>query len=489
MKLSLSNPIVLFAALLVPCLAQENEPNNTIPTADSLPLNSQLIAASLSPRSDIDFWSFQMPSDGVVDLTLGQTSGSGSSLVQIAGLLQSVGGTELIDFVALDGRTASSTARVGLTRLDEAGAVITYVLQVAVAQFGSAQSYNLSATFTSDSFYEIEPNNSSTESRFIEIGETYQGLTNNTDDNDWFVFALDRDADVRISLRKDAQGPQTGPGHAFALYSSEIGATPIRQNVLSSGSLEALILEGLPARDSSGEQIGYFLQIARNTAVPAPQEYQLTVTATEGNFFEKLPNGSISTANPLLSLNGQNYSGRIAPRGDTDIFSFQLAVSGEVTVTLAKNWTVSSNLSRFEVEVYADSNLNSRLTSFLVRGDRLSNGITLDLSRFKSNGSTVETYYVLVKEGTSYTTGLDEYSLSVVGPGAIQELQIRRTSQSADGRSLNIVFDSVAATQYTVQSSRNLRNWSFVRNLTGSAGQSTTQVPIGSGNQYFRIIK
>ena len=94
MKISLSLSLLL-ASFLTPCLAQEIEPNDTIPTATSLPLNGQVNSASLSPRSDLDFWSFQMPSDGFVDLTLGQSTGSGTTLVQIAGLLQAVNGTDL----------------------------------------------------------------------------------------------------------------------------------------------------------------------------------------------------------------------------------------------------------------------------------------------------------------------------------------------------------------------------------------------------------
>lgn len=492
MTKSINYPLLLLLvnlACALPSFGQESEPNNTIATADSLVLNGQLNAGSLSPRSDVDFWEFQMPSDGFVDLTLGQSSGSGSSLAQIAGLLQAADGDELIDFVSLNGLIASSTTRVGLPRANEDGAVITYVIQVGVAQFGDAQSYTLSGAFTSDSFYETEPNNQSQDSQIIEIGETYSGVTNNTDDEDWFAFGLEEDGDVRISLRKDVQGPQTGPGHQFTLFSTAIPTSAIRQNVLSSGDLESLILEGLPARDASDQQIAYLLVVTRSAAVPASQTYQLTVTVNDEGFFESIPNGSFATANPLSSLIGQNYSGRIAPRGDTDIFSFQLDDDGEVAITLSKDFIVDSNLSRFEVEIFADVNLNNPIASFLVRGDRLSNGVTLNLDRFRSNGTTIETYYALVREGTTFTEGLTDYSLSVVEIAAIQELEIRSVNRAADGGMLMFTFGSIPGTQYTLQSSTDLQSWTFVRTLTGSAGQTTVQVPITTENEFFQVTR
>ena len=479
--------LLILCAASTSLFANESEPNDTPATADLLPLDGTICNATLEPRSDVDGSAFQMPSDGYVDITLGQSTGSGSNLVQIAGLLQAADDlTTLIDVVALNGRTASSTIRVGLPRNGPDGSVRTYLLQVAVAQFGNVQAYSLSATFVADATYEHEPNNIPDSAQTIVLGETYQGSTSRSDDQDWFRFQIGEDSDLSISLSKDSRTDQIGPAHEFSLFSTLSPSTPIRQGVLRINDLQAAFIEGLPAQDDSGSPVDYFLVIVPDSGTP-DSTYNLTLDATPGRFFERSPNESLSTANELRSTAGELHLGRIAPRTDQDYYQFQLEESGEVEISISKEQLIDSSLSRFELEVFAERDLSNPLARILLAGDESERSITLDLSSLVPGTSRSEIYYLVVGQGSAYSSDLVDYRVSVTAPGSGRLLAINDVSLDRARNMLNIAFDSTPGTVYTIESSDDLKDWDVVNTVTSQGSRTATEVSVSGERIYFRI--
>ena len=308
----------LLIALFTPLFAgTEVEPNEDFHNAGTLPLNGNNCSGVVTQTNDSDLWLFNIPSDGEVTFRLSQSAVPGFSAVQFGAIIIERFGdsAEIIGVMSLDGLTQFTTRKVGLgKRRTGATQDRTYGVIITSGSFTQPrQSYLISATHSPKSEIEHEFNDGANVAQPIALDTPYQGESFSDEDQDWFQFNLASDSDVRIQLQKDSTSPSFGPRHIFILTSSEAPQTPLASADLTIGEFQDSFTEGLPAKDSSGAIITYYVSILPDNGKPV-EPYFLTVTATPGKYFEKSPNGSLSTSQALTdTAGGKNLGESQAP--------------------------------------------------------------------------------------------------------------------------------------------------------------------------------
>ena len=177
-----------------PTVTAEVEENNTITTANVIAVNSQ-ITGSLSSRSDHDWYSFKLPSDGYISLTFDHdfVDSSGNYWKTV---FYTADNKELEHLYWKGNSTTEGTGnKLGLP----AG---TYYLRVGCDAYSSAL-YNFKVNFTPSDKWEKEFNETIVTANPIPTGTEISGALRSSDDLDWFRFELPKAGTVSITFAHD----------------------------------------------------------------------------------------------------------------------------------------------------------------------------------------------------------------------------------------------------------------------------------------------
>ena len=168
----------------------EKEDNNTIVTANNIPLNTT-ISGNLSSKGDVDWYTFSVPSAGMVQLSFNHEYIDNSGNFWCTWL--STGEQKIAECYWAGNATKTLTSqKVGL------GAGIYYL--IVQDYYHSDITYQLSVDFTPSDTWEKELNNTIVSATSIQLDKQYSGSISNDYDIDWYQFTLDADKSIQISF-------------------------------------------------------------------------------------------------------------------------------------------------------------------------------------------------------------------------------------------------------------------------------------------------
>ncbi|WP_217957909.1 S-layer homology domain-containing protein [Acutalibacter muris] len=305
-----------------PTVTAEVEENNTITTANVIAVNSQ-ITGSLSSRSDHDWYSFKLPSDGYISLTFDHdfVDSSGNYWKTV---FYTADNKELEHLYWKGNSTTEGTGnKLGLP----AG---TYYLRVGCDAYSSAL-YNFKVNFTPSDKWEKEFNETIVTANPIPTGTEISGALRSGDDLDWFRFELPEAGTVSLTF-----------AHDFIDSSSNYWKTAFYTG--DNKELERLYWKGNSTTAGTGSKIGlpagtYYLRVGKDTY--SSTTYRFTVNFTPSGKWEKEFNETIVTANPIPT--GTEISGALRSSDDLDWFRFELPKAGTVSITFAHDFIDSSS--------------------------------------------------------------------------------------------------------------------------------------------------
>lgn len=277
-----------------------NEPNGDFDSATPFTLG-EIVSGTIRTRRDADFFVFEVPQAGVIDVNLSGISGVGWRV-------------ELYDINRdrIDNWSSNEGAALSFALLSDPG---TYFLELAGrSDESSDQSYSLSISL--DLSDRNEPNGDFDEATPIEIDEIVNGTIRTRQDIDLFIFSISQPGVVEISL----SGIR---GIFWEVNVYDINRNRIRQWRLNEDiSLDETFLFDV------GE---YYLEIKDDTGNNISEDtysLELKLDLRDSNEI----NNTFATATrigPNVFIYGTIYSS-----GDEDYFSFETTEPGFVEIEI-----------------------------------------------------------------------------------------------------------------------------------------------------------
>ena len=159
----------------------ETEDNGGQAFANSLQINGS-ISGAISAVDDVDYYYFDVPSDGVVALSFSTPlqSNSGDSWRIF---IEDNGNQTLMNKSVSGGRSSVSLPLLGL----KAGRHYV-IVKAAQASKWNENEYTLSLNYTQNNDWEIEYNDAKTHAREMKYDAVYHGVMMSSSDEDWYKF-------------------------------------------------------------------------------------------------------------------------------------------------------------------------------------------------------------------------------------------------------------------------------------------------------------
>ena len=320
--------------------SQETEPNDSVDTADILPLGSTINGIAFTDKypaySDSDFFAVDLPSAGKVTLDLKFPENTGNYKAYMVSIYNSSGKlVHLID-VPDSAHSGAWLAAQGIF-LPGGRSHIRILGEFSDVTWG--QPYALTVTHTPGNF-EAELNGTIATANPIKLGTTYSGSAlvhtgYSYDDSDFFKVDLPSAGKVSLNLKFPAN---LGSPDEYELY-----ADAYEVSVYDSLGEEVYYFD-VPASADSGAWLAaqamylpkgkIYVEIYGRRVVPTwGHTYTLSVNHTPGTVETEI-NDSDETANPIAL--GTAYSGSALSNmeDDYDVFAVTMPEAGQVFVNL-----------------------------------------------------------------------------------------------------------------------------------------------------------
>ena len=234
---------------------------------------------------------------------------------------------------------------------------VTYVL---IANGGSdtSEKFRLTAEFTEYENVVCEPANTATDAVAVALGETYLGVMDSSNDEDYIKLTTDESGVLKMSLTKYVSSISSQANWGFTLYDSSLNEM---YKLTTTYETDSLNTEGLylviPAHKT------YFVKISGSSYTPGIL-YSFTTSFSKSSLVETEPNNSFANADKLKLK--KTYRGTLAETTTGDYYSFKAKKSGKHTV----NITLSNEIANsYKVSVYdADRNLIDKKDNVFKKG-------------------------------------------------------------------------------------------------------------------------
>ncbi len=193
----------------------EKENNNNVTAANTINLN-QLYNGRINKYNDKDFYTFTLPSDGNVALSLKNMPGSSWTAT-----IQNSKGETYQNLNSDDSELVkgNSVVNTGLAKG-------TYYIRVEGDYHSEDKTYDLKAKFTKSNNYEKEFNNSLSAANKMKLNQKYYGSENDYEDKDIYKFTLPSDGKVTIKMKQKAgikwdANIQNRSGHTYSTLTTD----------------------------------------------------------------------------------------------------------------------------------------------------------------------------------------------------------------------------------------------------------------------------
>lgn len=387
----------VFALLLAVCLiagvlpvyssaASETEENNSFAAAQQISTNEVLTGATLH-GDDLDFYKFQLESDGYISLSFKHDYVDDSSTLWKLTFCD--GNCGAINQNTAKGKDISNTYDpVGLP----AG---TYYIEVAPysSYTYSTAPYNLTVNYTSADDWETEDNGEFSRADLIDVNETVHGSMIHNSDTDLFQFSLSQPGYIKLSFNHEYIDDSSSLWYLY-LYNDEYKTINIYRAAGEDVKNEYDFI-GLPA----GTYYAGIMPYSSYTYSTKP--YQFKVNYTPSAEWETEFNDTFDLAD-IIEPN-RTVSGTIMGDTDKDFYRFELPVDGAVDLSFAHDY-VDDSSTLWDIDV-----CNSEYKQIV---EYHSTGNTFE-NQYGIIGLPAGTYYVRVSPHSVYTYGTVPYRLTV----------------------------------------------------------------------------
>ena len=357
----------LAAFLCVPALAAaEAEENDSIETANAISVNSE-VSGSISKSSDVDWFVFQIPEDGVISLTFDHDYVDSSYSYWKTSFYTS-------ENKELDSWTWKGNATTAGTGNENGVAAGTYYVRVGRDSHSTA-TYRFTVNYTPSYKWEKEFNEDIMAANEISTGTEISGSIRNSSDVDWYKFELPRDGFISLTFDHD----YVDSSYSYwktSFYTSE------------NKELDSWTWKGNATTAGTGNENGvaagtYYVRISRDSHSTAT--YRFTVNYTPSDTWEKEFNETIVTANKIST--DVKINGTIRNSSDVDWYEFELPEDGVISLTFGHDY-VDSSYSYWRTSFYTSE--NKELSYWTWKGNTVSDGTGDEI------GVAAGTYYVRV---------------------------------------------------------------------------------------------
>ena len=176
--------------------AEETESNNTAQSANLIDVNDS-VTGSISASGDVDWYVFEVPADGYVEIEFIHEITSSSHGLWTLIIYKEDAVTGVCDTETgweITGNSNRITPQIGLY----AGKY--YVKITKGANYSSSSKYIFKVNYTETEFTEKESNSNNKRANLIKTNKEYRGSITVSADVDWFAFTLKASSEVTVNL-------------------------------------------------------------------------------------------------------------------------------------------------------------------------------------------------------------------------------------------------------------------------------------------------
>lgn len=369
----------------------ESEWNDTIKTADELPLNTAA-GGCLHNRSDIDYFKFELEEDSKVNLVfslndiISETSSSDYWNITLYNGEDS--GNAIQSFAAYGNKLNYYPNAVGLS----AG---TYYVKIAAGDYYSSNiGYTLTAKVTPGADFESEGNDTLKTADELPFDTEFSGGIQNSSDVDYYKFTLEDHKAVELNFA--ISEPVTeATSRDYWIIDLCTGEGNIMRTFTIDGTKTnySLTTQGLDAGT-------FYLRVKPDDYYYSGRIYTLTANLLNGTDWEGEFNDSMSTADEMTAntpINGRIHAGK-----GKDYYKLTLEKGGKLDVRFVIEPNSSNDNEYWQVTLM-DENGSSLATKSITGVNA-----TTTLGEYEAAAGT---YYVLV-ENDSYYYWTTKYTLT-----------------------------------------------------------------------------
>ena len=481
--------VFMSAILYIPAFAMnETEGNNSFETANSISVNTE-VYGSIEKSSDVDWYVFQIPSDGSISITFDHNFVNSSNSYWKTSFYTSEN-KELENWTWKGNTTSAETGNeIGV-------AAGTYYVRVS-AYNHSSETYHFTVNYAPSTSWEKEFNETLITANAISVNTGIFGTIRTSSDVDWYVFQIPSDGSISITF-----------SHNFVNSSSSYWKTSFYTS--ENKELENWTWKGNTTSAETGNEIGvaagtYYLRVSAYNH--SPETYNFTVNYTSSTSWEKEFNETLVTAN-AISVNTEVF-GTIRTSSDVDWYVFQIPSDGSISITFGHNY-VNSSSSYWRTSFYTSE--NKELENWTWKGNTTSAetgneiGVPADTYylRVSAYNHSPETYNFTVNY-TPSTSWEKEFNETLVTANAIlvntEIFGTIRTSSDVDWYVFEIPEDDMISltfdhnyinsssyywrTSFYTSENKELETWTWKGNTMSA--ETGNEVGVGAGTYYLRV--
>ena len=390
--------ILVMSAFPVPITANavivsETESNDSYASANSFSLNST-ISGKMGNSDDKDYFKITPSQNGKISLTFSHNYSSNSEIYWNI-TMYSYSSGNYTEFYSQ--RIYANSGEMNTLASVGASSGTTYYIVISTYYNATVGfSYSLKNDFTSTNYYEKEINNDYSSATSMSYNQTYGGVMNDDDDDDFYKFAPSQNGKISLNFTH-AQSDNSEIYWYIAMfeYSSGIYTEFYNQRIYAnSGETNKLASIGV----ASGKT--YYIKISTYYNATVGFDYNLKNEFTSTNYYEKEINDNYSSATPM-SFN-QTYGGVMNDDDDIDVYKFSPTQDGKISLTFSHDYSSNSEIY-WNIVMFAY--LSGNYTEFYNQRIYANSGETNKLSPIGVSSDTM--YYIKIYTYYNATVAFD----------------------------------------------------------------------------------
>ncbi len=363
----------------------------TISTAERKSLNT-IYSGNLSGSSDINWYKFELPANGVVHFNFSHEYVNTSKECWRVFLYDANDNCYQISNYVGNYTKNTREAAIGLPKG-------TYYIKIVSANKYSSAKYSFKFEFAKDNYWETELNDTSAYADTRSTGKTYYGSLHYVTDVDWYKFTLSKDSKISLNFTHDYANKSDFCWTA-TLYNSN-------KQAIRSWSFKGKDTRTIKSGDIGVSAGTYYLKITSPEANSTAPELEKPISQykySSANYYFKLncstpgvweseSNNATNTADSL-TLNKFKY-GSLHAENDIDYLKINISKSGKYVLNVAHDYVDSTN--SYWIVALLDNN-HKQIDYMALKGTKT------DVVKSKVAYLNKGTYYLMVKKGKSFTS-------------------------------------------------------------------------------------
>ncbi len=427
----------------------------------------------LSSSSDVNWYTFDLPADGIVHFNFSHEYVNTSS--DCWTMLLYDANDNCLQVCDYSGNYTQNTreAAIGLPKG-------TYYIKIVSANKYSSAKYSFKFEFSKDSDWETEYNHTVNSADTRSTGRTYYGNLHYLTDVDYYKFNLAKDSKISISFTHDYANKSTNCW-IVTLYN------PDRE------AIRTWYFKGTDKRTITSGDIGvsagtYYLRVTSpeyNSSEPeltkpiseynySSANYYFKINCTTPIVWETEGNNATNTADSL-TLNQFKY-GSLHSESDIDYFKINVSKSGKYVLNISHDYVDTSN----SCWVFALLDKDHKQIDYMA-----GKGTKTDVVKSRVTYLNKGTYYIRVQKGKSYTS-MANYRVML--SEHLAEPALKNVYNGPNG--IEFSWKPISnATGYIIYRKEGNGGWKRLATLSGTSKSSYVDKALKAGAKYTYTVK